>query len=77
MVYYFFGKKILLGVNVNEVLAQELRKLVIKKFKRRKVYSRFKHDIWTAGLAEMASLSSFNRSVKYLLCMVDVFKKNA
>ena len=28
--------------NVNELLAQELHKLVIKKFKRKKVYARFK-----------------------------------
>ena len=40
---------------------------MIKKFKRRKVYTRFK-DIWAADLAEMGSLFSFDHGVKYLLC---------
>ena len=61
------------GVNVNEVLVQELRKLVIKQFKRRKVYLRFKDNIWAADLTEMGSLSSKNCRVKYLLRMIDVF----
>ena len=37
--------------NVNEVLAQELHKPVIKKVKRRKVYSMFKDNIGAADLA--------------------------
>ena len=57
------------GVNVNEVLAQELYKPVIKKFKRRKFHAMFKDNIWAADLG---SLSSFNRSVKYLLSVIDV-----
>ena len=44
--------------NVNEKLAQALHKTMIKKFKRRKVYSRFKDNIWAVDLAEMGSLSS-------------------
>ena len=52
MVFKFFDKKIGSGINVNEVLAQELHKSVIKIFKRVKVYARFKYDIWTAGLAK-------------------------
>ena len=64
--YKFFDKKTGSGVTVNKVLAQELHKLVIKKFERRKVSdnNRFKDNIWAADLAEMGSLSSFNR-----LCM--------
>ena len=45
MVYKFFHKKRELGTNVNEELAQELHKPVIKKFKRTKVYARFKDNI--------------------------------
>ena len=48
-------------VRVNEQLAKELYKPVIKKFKRRKVYARFKDNIWGADLAEMGSLSSKNK----------------
>ena len=41
------------GASVNEELAQELHKPVIKKFKRRKVSARFKDNIWVADLALM------------------------
>ena len=54
-------------MSVHEELTQELHKPVIKKIKRRKVYARFKHNIWAQYLAEMRSLSSFNDGVKYLL----------
>ena len=47
-------------MSVNEQLAEELHELVIKKFRRRKVYARFKDNILAAGLAEMGSLSSKN-----------------
>ena len=50
---------------------------MIKNFKRRKVYPRFKDNLWVADLAEMESLSSKNKNVKYLLCVIDVFTKYA
>ena len=49
---------------MNEQLAEELHKPVIKKFERRKVYASFKDNIWAADLAEMDSLSSKNKNVK-------------
>ena len=73
----FFDKKTGWGISVNEQLAEELHKPVIKKFKRRKVYARFKENIWVTDLAEMGSLSSKNKKVKYLLCAIDVFTKYA
>ena len=63
MVYKFFDKKKRLGASVNEELAEELHKPVIKNFKRRKVYARFKDSIRAADLAEMESLSSMNKNV--------------
>ena len=68
MVYKFFDKKTGLVIGVNEQLAEELHKPVIKKFKRRKVYARFKDNIWASDLAEIGSLSSKNKNVEYLLC---------
>ena len=62
------------GAIVNGEIAQELRKLVIKNFKRSKVYARFK-DVWAADLVEMGFLSSFNHGDKYLLRVIDVFTK--
>ena len=55
MVYNFFDKKTGLGVSVNEQLAEELHEPVNKKFKREKVYARFKDNIWAADLTEMGS----------------------
>ena len=73
MVYKFFDKKTGSRISVYEKLAEELHKPVIKKFKRRKVYARFKDNIWAADLAEMESLSTKNENVKYSLCVIDVF----
>ena len=77
MVYKVFDKKAGSGVNVSEELAEELHKSVIKKLKRRKVCARFKDNIWAVDLAEMRSLSSKNKDVRYLLFALDVFTKYA
>ena len=61
-----------MGASVNEQLAEELHKPVIKKFKRRKVYAKFKDNVWGADLAEMGLLCSKNKNVRYLLCVIDV-----
>ena len=66
-----------MGISVNEQLAEELQKPVTKKFKRRKLYARFKEYIWAADLAEMESLSYKNKSFRYLLCVIDDFTKYA
>ena len=39
------------------------------------MYSRLKDDIFAAHLAEIGTLSSFNRGVKHLLCMIDIFNR--
>ena len=44
------------GTSKNEKLAKELHKPVTKKLKRRKVYMRFKDNIWAADSTEMGSL---------------------
>ena len=62
MVYKCFDKKTGSGVTVNEQLAEKLHKPVIKKIKRRKVYARFKGNIWAADLGEMRSLFSKNKN---------------
>ena len=38
----------------------------MKKFKRRRVYAGFKDTIWEADLAEIGSLCSTYRDIKYL-----------
>ena len=75
MVYEFFDKKTGSGISVNEQVAEELHKPVIKKSKRRKVYAKFEDNVWAADLAEMRSLSFENKNIKYLLCLIEVFTK--
>ena len=50
---------------------------MFEKVKRRKVYARFKENIWVADLAEMGLLSSKNQDVKYLFCVIDALTKYA
>ena len=61
----------------NYQLAKELHKPMIRKFKKRKVYSSFKDHIWGVDLADMQSLSKYNRGIKCLLCVIDLFSKYA
>ena len=80
MVYNFFAKKSSKsGVDAepNYQLANELHRQVIRKFKRRKVYSSFRNNIWGVDLADMQSLSKYNKGNKYLLCAIDLFNKYA
>ena len=75
MVNKIFDNKTRLRISVNEQLAEKLYKTVIKQLKRRKVYARFKENIWAADLADLESLSSKNKNVKYLLRVIDIFTK--
>ena len=43
----------------------------------RKVYSSFRDNIWGVDLADMQSLSKYNKGNKYLLCTIDIFSKYA
>ena len=80
MVYKFFDKKSSGSVIANEPnyqLANELHKPIIRKFKKRKVYSSFRDNIWGVDLADMQTLSRYNKGIKYLLCTIDLFSKYA
>ena len=58
-------------------LADELYKPIIRKFNKRKVYSSFKDNIWDVDLADMQLLSKFNKEIRFLLCVIDLFSKYA
>ena len=61
----------------NEHLADELRKPIIRKFEKRKVYSAFKDNIWAADLADMQLISKLNKGFRFLLCVIDIYSKYA
>ena len=71
MVYKFFDKNSeRSGIVNNEIkqnlqLAEELHKAIIRKFKKRKVYSGFK------------LMSKFNKRFRFLLWAIDIFSKYA
>ena len=80
MVYKFFDKKSKGSGTINEPnyqLANELHKPIIKKFKKRKVYSLYRDNIWGVDLADIQSLSKYKNGIKYLLCAIDLFSKYA
>ena len=90
MIYKFFDKKTkgsgvttlanksaIKSIPQNEQLADELHKPIIKNFKKRKVYSAFKDNIWSADLADMQLISKFNKGFRFLLCVFDIYSKYA
>ena len=80
MVYRFFDKTSSGSSIVNEPnyqLANELHKPIIRKFKKRKVYSSFRDNIWGLDLADIQSLSKYNKGINYLLCAINLFSKYA
>ena len=86
MVYKFFDKKSsgsgVKHVNTklttqNQQLAEELDKPIIRKFEKRKVYLTFKDNIWGADLADMQLLIKYNKGIRFLLCVIDIFSKYA
>ena len=86
MVYKFFDKKST-GSGFKKlknttkpsssILADELHKPAIRKFKKIKVYSQLKDNIWGVDLAGMQSLSRKNKGIKYFLCAIDLYSKYA
>ena len=84
MVYKFFNERTKgSGINLqanslnNEILAEELHKPIIKNFKRRKVYSSFKDVIWDVDLANVELISKYNKGIRCLLCVIDLFNRYA
>ena len=45
--------------------------------KKRKLYSSFRDNIWGIDLADMQSLSKYDKGIKYLLCAIDIFGEYA
>ena len=58
----------------NEQLAVETH---YYKINERKVYSTFKDNIWGVDLADMQLIGKFNKGFRFLLCVIDIFSKDA
>ena len=82
VVYKFFNKKskgggVNIEVKHNEQLAKEFQKPIIRNFKKRTVYSRFRGNILGADLADMQLISKSNKVFRFVLCVIDIFSKYA
>ena len=61
----------------NEQLVEKLYKPIIKKSKRRTVYSSFQENIWGDNLADMQSIRKLNKGFRFSLCVIGIFSKYA
>ena len=50
---------------------------LLGSFKKIKIYSSFKENIWGVDLGDMQLISKYNKGIRYLLCAIDLFRKDA
>ena len=60
---------------VDQQLAEELHKTIIRKSNKRKVDPTFIDNIQGADLADMQLVSEFIKGFRFLLCVIDIFNK--
>ena len=48
-------------IKSSKQLAEELHKSIIRKFKKRRVYSSFKDNIWDVDLVDMRVISKYDK----------------
>ena len=59
----------------NKELAEELHEPIIRKFQKRKVHSFLIDNIFSADIADSQLKSKFNKGIRCLLCVIDIFGK--
>ena len=52
-----------------------MHKPIIRNFEKRKVHSSFKSNIWDADPTDMLLISTFNKGIPFLLCVIDISNK--
>ena len=86
MVYILFDKKlegadknsgsaIKSKIMSNQQLAYELHKLIIRKFKKWKIYSSFKDIIWGTDLVDVQLTRKYNKGIQFALCVINIYSK--
>ena len=63
-------------IKQNDIKQNNITQTIIRKFKKRKVYSGFRDNIWGVDLADMQLISKFNKGFRFL-CVIDIFCKYA
>ena len=59
----------------SQQLADELHKPIKRNFQKRSVVTNGIDEIWAADLVEMQKFSKWNKGIKYLMAVIDVFSK--
>ena len=59
----------------SQQLAEELHKPITRNFRKRRVISYGIDKIWATDLVEIQKYSKWNKGIKYLLAVIDVFSK--
>ena len=68
----FVGSGVKSEIISDRQLAEELHKGTITKFEKLKLDSPFIDNIWGADLADMQLISTFNKKLCFLLCVIDI-----
>ena len=80
MVYKFLIKRLLVEqINPCKIknLQMKFTNQLLENFKKRRVYPSFKDNIWGANLADMQLISKFNKRIRFLLRVIDIYSKYA
>ena len=78
----FLTKKLLLVILKIKICQtknqlQKLHKPIIKKIQKQNVHPPFIDNIWGVDLGDMQLISKFDKAIRFLLCVIDIFSKYA
>ena len=60
-----------------QLLAKEVFRPQITKFRRERIIPLYKDETWSADLIDKSSLSKYNNNYKFILNVIDIFTKYA
>ena len=64
-----------MSLDSSQQLAEELHKPITRNFRKRRVISYGVDKIWASDLVEIQKYGKWNKGIKYLLMVIDVFSK--
>ena len=56
---------------------KKIHKQIIRKINKRKVDLSFIDSVWSADLVDMQLVNKFNKGIRFLLCVIDIYSKYA
>ena len=71
------GDAIKSEIMLNQQLGEELNRSIIRKLEKQKARLSFKDNIWGVDLVDMQLIIKFNKGIRFLLCVIDIYSKYA